>query len=177
IGGSLAKVVYFTHHASPFPSDGTLSFKDSSPSSSSSPPSSTLFTSLSFREPSPVSGGGRLNFIKFETEHIHECIQFLKQLLNQPNASFPKTLLSSGSVVASSNPCRIVLTTGGGAYKFSELLSKELAVAIDKKDEMECLVRGLNFLVKNVPKEVFTYKEGQPIQFEETPPENAFPYL
>lgn len=45
---------------------------------------------------------------------------------------------------------------------------------------MECLITGLNFLVKQIPNEVFTYDEklAQPMCFEDTPtPEELFPYL
>lgn len=38
--------------------------------------------------------------------------------------------------------------TGGGAYKFADLFKEKLGISIDKKDEMDCLVAGANFLLK-----------------------------
>lgn len=38
--------------------------------------------------------------------------------------------------------------TGGGAYKFADVLKERLGVSLDKEDEMSCLVAGANFLLK-----------------------------
>lgn len=115
IGGSLAKVVYFT--------------KD------------------------PESGG-RLNFIKFESENIEECLEFIKSLLS------PK-------------PNQILFATGGGASKYNDLIAEKLHVKMIKYDEMDCLVKGIDFLVRNVPNEIF--------MFEETPKfvdsTDSYPYM
>ena len=47
-----------------------------------------------------------------------------------------------------------------------------------KEDEMRCLINGLNFLLKQVSYEVFTYTEGQPLQFEDVKtPDKMFPYI
>ena len=40
--------------------------------------------------------------------------------------------------------------TGGGAYKYSELIEKKLGVSITKEDEMQCMIRGCNFLLRNI---------------------------
>ena len=40
--------------------------------------------------------------------------------------------------------------TGGGAYKYSELIEKKLGVCITKEDEMQCMIRGCNFLLRNI---------------------------
>lgn len=93
IGGSLAKVVYFT------------------------------------RDPDSSSGGGRLNFTKFETEAIEDCIAFLKRLVGDREDDGPKRKMC-------------VMATGGGSYKFYERMRRELAVEVVQEDEMECLIVG-----------------------------------
>lgn len=41
-------------------------------------------------------------------------------------------------------------------------LQERLGVAFEKGDEMDCLVRGCNFLLTQVPREAFTFRKGQP---------------
>ncbi|KAI8612374.1 fumble-domain-containing protein [Chytriomyces sp. MP71] len=126
IGGSLAKVVWFTKAADEF--------------------------------------GGRMNFEKFETQNIDQLIDFLEKVI--ASTGFPKDKL-------------IVKATGGGAVKYYERLKERLGVAVDREDEMECLITGLNFLVRQIPNEVFTYDERRdtsPLMYEE-PPKELFPYL
>lgn len=81
------------------------------------------------RDPQSTSGGGRLNFTKFETEHIEDCIAFLKRLVG-----------GDGVPVGTKKMC--VMATGGGSYKFYERMKKELDVAVVQEDEMECLIVG-----------------------------------
>ncbi|KAF3397454.1 hypothetical protein DPV78_008148 [Talaromyces pinophilus] len=129
IGGSLAKLVYFT------------------------------------REISSQSEGGRLNFIKFETERIDRCIEFIKQLKEDHerlNGSAPGELC--------------VVATGGGAYKYYDKLKETLKVDILREDEMDCLITGLNFFITEIPHEVFSYSETEPMKFAE-PNGSVYPYL
>ncbi|KAK0599645.1 hypothetical protein LWI29_007247 [Acer saccharum] len=44
--------------------------------------------------------------------------------------------------------CSGVEATGGGAYRFVDLIKEKLGVSIEKEEEMECLVAGANFLLK-----------------------------
>ncbi|KAJ3052972.1 hypothetical protein HK097_005281 [Rhizophlyctis rosea] len=122
IGGSLAKVVYFSR--------------------------------------SPDSPGGRLNFVKFETQKIDECVDFVyKVLYDRYHGQIPvsERLLAEEHI---------------------NLFRERLKVTMHKEDEMECLITGLNFLVRQITYEVFTYDERrpEPMQFEATPDE-LFPYL
>ena len=50
---------------------------------------------------------------------------------------------------------------------------------VDREDEMECLITGCNFLLKNIPDEVFMFqRHGNPeYKFHSQDPETAFPYL
>ncbi|KAK4942790.1 hypothetical protein LTR10_017550 [Elasticomyces elasticus] len=129
IGGSLAKLVYFS------------------------------------REPGSTHGGGRLNFVNFETDRIDLCIDFiqeLKQTQSKLNGSTPQQLC--------------VMATGGGAFKFYNRMKEVLHVDVIQEDEMECLIIGLDFFITEIPGEIFTYSEDQPIQFVEARAD-VYPYL
>jgi len=131
IGGSLAKVVYFTKDAQ----------NDSS------------------------SGGGRLNFTKFETENIEDCIAFLKRLIGDKRHNGQKMR---------------VMATGGGSYKFYERMKKVLDVEVTQEDEMECLIVGLDFFIQEIPGEVFTFSPTDKVISylpPQTPPSPIYPYL
>jgi pantothenate kinase len=156
IGGSLAKVVYFS------------------------------------RESMPTSKGGRLRFIKFETERIDECIDFVANLVAARRLS------------SQYNSEKIVLkTTGGGSHKYHDKFVQKFGeVAIEKEDEMDSLIAGkracsslrmkfrvyalfeanlvsiigLNFLVAEIPYETFTYTESDRMRFEEKS-HTRFPYM
>lgn len=51
-------------------------------------------------------------------------------------------------------------------------------VRVDKEDEMTCLIKGCNFVLKNIPHEAFVYaKHADPeFRFQNTHPD-IFPYL
>lgn len=52
--------------------------------------------------------------------------------------------------------------TGGGAYKYSNMFSDQLDINVIKMDEMDCLMRGLHFILTNVVGECYTYRpEGE----------------
>ncbi|KAI8142157.1 pantothenate kinase [Fennellomyces sp. T-0311] len=128
IGGSLAKIVYFTSSAD--------------------------------------RKGGRLHFKKFETEKIDECIDFIADLVEDAR----HLTLNE----------QVLKATGGGAHLYYDKLSKRLpGIVVQKEDEMECLITGLNFFITEIPYEAFTYTEQRdknPMQFEETT-HNIYPYM
>ncbi|KAI9733412.1 MAG: hypothetical protein M1834_003496 [Cirrosporium novae-zelandiae] len=130
IGGSLAKLVYFT------------------------------------REPSPTDPGGRLNFIKFESDNIELCFNFIKKLQTRHQKL-------NGS--RKSDLC--VVATGGGAYKYFERMKELLGVEIVREEEMECLIIGLDFFITEIPREVFSYSDTDPMQFVDTSTRTVYPYL
>ncbi|EAW09310.1 pantothenate kinase [Aspergillus clavatus NRRL 1] len=129
IGGSLAKLVYFS------------------------------------RELDSPDNGGRLNFINFETHRIELCIDFIRQLKEEH-------LRLNGP----SEDELCIIATGGGAYKYYDKLKEALNVNIIREDEMECLITGLDFFITEIPNEVFTYSEAEPMQFAEARPD-VYPYL
>ncbi|CAI5440501.1 unnamed protein product [Caenorhabditis angaria] len=54
-------------------------------------------------------------------------------------------------------PEDVIHCTGGGSYKFAEIIRKELGVKIQRTDEMRSLIYGSNFLLNNNVDESFTY--------------------
>ena len=75
-----------------------------------------------------------MNFIKFETENIDECIEFIESL-----------------VTASLKEEIVIKATGGGAHKFYDSFTKKLkGIKVEKEDEMECLITG-KWILSNSP--------------------------
>ncbi|EPY50464.1 fumble family pantothenate kinase [Schizosaccharomyces cryophilus OY26] len=141
IGGSLAKLLYYVRDTS-------------SPSSSSS----EISDEVSDR-------GGRLSFVKFETSKIDECLQFMKQLIQDHARESRRKPIT-------------VMATGGGAYKFYDRMSKELDVEVSREDEMECLIVGLNYFVSCIPQEVFVLNtETYEMAFQETRHDSKYPHM
>lgn len=70
-----------------------------------------------------------------------------------------------------------IMATGGGAYKFYERLRDELGADISREDEMECLIAGLDFFITEIPEEVFCYSETNPMVFAEPRQPSIYPYL
>ncbi|KDN52105.1 fumble-domain-containing protein [Tilletiaria anomala UBC 951] len=95
--------------------------------------------------------GGRLNFIKFETEHIHDCVAFLNELID-------RSAQAHGVDSEQMRKGVQVMATGGGAHMFYDLFERELGVEVRKEDEMGCLITGLNFITL-IPDEVFWYSD------------------
>ncbi|MED6143682.1 hypothetical protein PIB30_007980 [Stylosanthes scabra] len=155
IGGSLAKLVYFTKND-----------EHVVDSEKKNPPKKALGISNSNRN-SPVLNG-RLNFKKFETSKINDCLEFIKSMK-----------LHLGGCQQPENPGSQTITikaTGGGAYKYADLFKEKLGVSLDKEDEMDCLVAGANFLLETIHQEAFTYM-GDQKQFVCIDKNDLYPYL
>lgn len=76
-----------------------------------------------------------------------------------------------------SNPGQLtVMATGGGAYKYYDKIRDVLGVDVIREEEMECLIIGLDFFITEIPREVFTYSETDPMHFA-SPEDNMYPYL
>ena len=111
-----------------------------------------------------VTEGARLHFIKFETKHIEATLDYIQKRLLGAEADMRKM---------------DVKVTGGGAYKYSELIETKLGLKITKEDEMLCMIRGCNFLLRNISDEAFSYqrKDDPAYTFRQLNPGNMFPYL
>lgn len=88
------------------------------------------------REVHSTEPGGRLNFISFETDHIDQCLEFMRHLKHKH-----ETL--NGDDSTGKRPTELcVMATGGGAYKYYDMIRDVLGVDVIREDEMECLIIG-----------------------------------
>ncbi|KAH7570293.1 hypothetical protein ACOSP7_018343 [Xanthoceras sorbifolium] len=111
---------------------------------------------------------GRLNFSNFETSKINDCLEFiLSKKLHL--GGFRCHEAPDGDKI-------LIKATGGGAYKFADLIKEKLGVSIEKEEEMDCLVAGANFLLKAVHQEAFTYMDGRK-EFVHIDHNDLYPYL
>lgn len=139
IGGSLAKVVYFTRE-------------------------------------NGAESGGRLSFLSFETEKIDDCIEYLRTLQIKHQAT-------EGRVKGGKATKLSIMATGGGAFKFYDRIRERLGVEVEREDEMECLIKGLDFFITTIPNEVFVFnptpdddEEAEVVSFQD-PRSDVYPYL
>lgn len=95
--------------------------------------------------------GGSLNFERFETDNIHECVEFIQALIER------SAQVNSVSIDEMRQGVKI-MATGGGAHKFFELFSGTLGVEVRREDEMECLIEGLKFIAL-IPEEVYYFSD------------------
>lgn len=109
-----------------------------------------------------VSQGDRLHFVKFETKYIEACLDFLQQ-----------NLVASADVMKDKK----IKVTGGGAYKYAELIQRKLGLIVDKEPEMNCLINGCNFLLRNIPDEVFIYQRHADPEYSFPTVDCIFPYM
>lgn len=208
IGGSLAKVVYFTRSPDPPASPSIVATRGSSTVSdvftpgsssplssspprdnplSSSPPNlringaltpaildgshhgnghpptanglaaldqldhSALHESLLRRASVQHFPGGSLNFERFETEHIDDCVEFIQSLIE-------RSAQLNGVSIEEMRQSVKIMATGGGAHRFHELFSEQLHVEVRREDEMECLIEGLKFITL-IPDEAYYFSD------------------
>jgi type II pantothenate kinase len=95
--------------------------------------------------------GGSLNFDRFETDNIDECVEFIKGLIER------SAKVNRVSIEEMRKGVKI-MATGGGAHRFYELFSGELGVEVRREDEMECLIEGLKFITL-IPDEVYYFSD------------------
>lgn len=194
VGGSLAKVVYFTRSPDPPSSPSVVATSGSSSPSNISTPLS-LSPSNSQHNGSPTSSGvrrngaltplvlephshfgsglssihdclvrdslirrtaqhfpgGSLNFERFETDNIHECVDFIQSLIQR------SAEVNNVSIEEMRGGVKI-MATGGGAHKSYELFKDTLQVEVRREDEMECLIEGLKFITF-IPDEVYYFSD------------------
>lgn len=102
-----------------------------------------------------TTGGGKLHFQDFQTGSFEDgALDFMVRLVKRSTSkkNYP--------------PITYIIATGGGAHKFYKLMSAsfkkhKLPMMIIKKDEMECLIKGLDWLITKIPNEIFTYDLDQ----------------
>ncbi|KHN74784.1 Pantothenate kinase 4 [Toxocara canis] len=103
----------------------------------------------------------RLHFIQFHIKKFRECLHFIQK--------------ECGPLRVKSAVC-----TGSGTSQYQDVIANALGVEFHKVNEMECLVKGNNFLLNNVLDEAFTYDHHNEIckySFETVNTKSQFPYL
>jgi type II pantothenate kinase len=105
-----------------------------------------------------VEKGGILHFSKYETIKIQECLEYIKNL----QKSLQEKL--------------IIMATGGGSHKYFDLVNEELGIELLRIDEMETLVKGLDFL-STLEYEVFTYDQRRSSPLIFCNPNPSYPYI
>jgi type II pantothenate kinase len=95
--------------------------------------------------------GGSLNFERFETEAIDDCVKFIQDLIER------SANINGVSIMEMKKGVKI-MATGGGAHRFYELFRDTLGVEILREDEMECLIEGLKFITL-IPDEVYFFSD------------------
>ncbi|WOK91944.1 pantothenate kinase 1-like [Canna indica] len=110
---------------------------------------------------------GLLHFVKFERRRLHECFDFIRS---------KNLICGKGLSAEPSNGHAILKATGGGAFKFASKFKETLGVTLEKLDEIESVVVGANFLLKEIPGESFTHMDGKR-KTVEIDRNNLFPYL
>lgn len=120
--------------------------------------------------------GGKLHFKDFQTENFEK--EVLKYIIKLINKSFNKGDLAP--------PITYIMATGGGSHKFYKLMTKtfskhKLPMKIVAKDEMECLIKGLDWFITKIPNEIFIYDlEDNNTKFISSPyteQGDIYPYL
>ncbi|XP_076238438.1 4'-phosphopantetheine phosphatase [Calliopsis andreniformis] len=109
-----------------------------------------------------VHEGNRLHFVKFETRYIEDCLDFVKENLVNVERFHGKS----------------IKVTGAGSHKYTNLLQEKLGLLVDKEDEIMCMIKGCNFLLKNISCEVFEFERNRnpEYKFQKAGP-NIFPYM
>lgn len=95
--------------------------------------------------------GGSLNFERFETENIQECVDFIQSLIERSAKANAVSIEEMRRGVK-------IMATGGGAHKFHDLFTNTLGVEVIREDEMECLIEGLKFFTL-IPDEVYYFSD------------------
>lgn len=116
-------------------------------------------------------GSNKLKFYSVETERIQKFVRLLHLIVDEHNDGTYENVQ--------------IIATGGGAYKFYDLLMKEFPAVkrIERFDEMQCLIKGLDAFIHEIPNEVFTYNNQEGAQNVVLPPQNTsqlsdtYPYL
>lgn len=139
-GGSLTKIVFFDPDDLPEDSHPIRNFLLSSERYGST---GVRDSHLSFRS---ENLRGRFHFLRYESSRTTAGAITLIQKIMQSGVLFRK-----------------VHATGGGAFKYGEIFQRALGITLEKKDELESVVRGIIFtLLEDPEKECFAYEPVNP---------------
>jgi len=82
---------------------------------------------------------GTFHFLYFESRYMQYAINLMRRY------ELHQTIHTLGA-------------TGGGAHKFGEVFKEELGINMEKVDELESLVAGMQFVLQTVVGECYTYR-------------------
>ena len=151
IGGSLAKVVYFSQEVGRREEQRRRSRRKRSPALTALANGGRdgVLDESAIREDDEDDdncddgedvGGGRLHFLKFETDRIDACIEFMRDLQVKQRDGWAKAKEAGQKLDKEPELC--VMATGGGAFKYYDRIKERLGVNVIREDEMTCLIQG-----------------------------------
>jgi type II pantothenate kinase len=92
---------------------------------------------------------GTLHFLHFETRNMISAINYV-------------------SSTAVTENIKSIGCTGGGAHKYDANILEQLDIQVNKYDELGCLVRGMLFALTNFPDELYTYRNADELDSDDT---------
>jgi len=140
IGGTLVKVVYFEPTDSKDESDAQKRLTEFVKGRAAYCNTGTRDIHLQMDDVTINDRRGSLHFIRFPTSEIQAFLRLVKD---------------KGITAGSSTVC----ATGGGAFKFEKDFQKEVLLKIHKFDEMDSLIRGLQFVEQHNHRECYYYSD------------------
>ena len=85
------------------------------------------------------------------TANLHDDIGGVIPASESPHHS-PPIILSLGSVVS--------ISAGGGAFKYANQVKSLTRIVFEPYDELECMVRGLIFLIQHISDELYVLRNA-----------------
>ena len=85
---------------------------------------------------------GTFHFLHFETRRMHDAVELIRWY----------DLHHAVSTLGA---------TGGGAHKYAQVFEQELGITMKRFDELQCLVVGMQFVLRTVVGECYTYRPPQ----------------
>jgi len=126
------------------------------------------------------AGGGALHFVKFETARLGQAVDFIERKgLHRACGGAGAEGEGEGAGSGGAGRAATVRATGGGALKYAGDFEAALGLKLQHADEMECLVRGANFLLRALGDESFVLDPAGGKHFVSSAPhpDGIFPYL
>lgn len=140
IGGTLVKVVYFEPTDCIEESEAHRNLKEFVKGRAAYCNTGTRDVHLQMDEVMVNGRRGSLHFIRFPTSEIQAFLRLVK---------------SKGISAVSSTVC----ATGGGAFKFEKDFQEEVFLKIHKFDEMDSLIRGVQFVEQHNLRECYYWSD------------------
>ncbi|CAL1276236.1 unnamed protein product [Larinioides sclopetarius] len=158
IGGSLVKVVYFEPTDNSKESEDHENLKTFVKGRAAYCNTGTRDVHLQMDNVIVNNRRGSLHFIRFPTSEMKVFLRLVKT----------KQIASVSSTVCA---------TGGGAFKFEDDFQKELRFKIHKFDEMDSLIRGIQFVENYYPRECYYWSDPvDDIRCRKVPFDFSYPY-